>query len=86
MKVISLSLIRNKNFTGIIIENYCGDICFYKNGKIHNENGPAIFYKGNIKAWCYDGWQYGFDNEFTNKTWKEKVEYLKREEELKIFI
>ena len=29
---------------------------------------------------------YGCNDDFTEITWKEKVEYLKREEELKIFI
>ena len=75
-----------KDFTGICQILYMDEIIYYENGKIHNENGHALLAIGNHKLWYYKGKCYGSDNDFTIETWKEKVEYLKREEELKIFI
>ena len=63
-----------------------GDKYWFINGLNHRENGPAVEYKDGGKYWFYKGKNYGYDNDFTNKTWKEKVLELKREERLKIFI
>ena len=97
-----------ENFTGVCTVTSINVIYHYKDGKIHNESGPAIISKDGTKIWCINGYEhredgpavefasgdkrwhyknkrYGYDNDFTIKTWIEKVEYLKREEGLKIF-
>ena len=74
------------DFTGICQILYMDEIIYYENGKIHNENGPALLASGNQKFWHYKDKRYGENNDFTNETWIEKVQELKREEELKIFI
>lgn len=81
----SSSDIPNK-FTGICKITGCGNIYHMKDGGNHNENGPAIEYANGSKAWFYKCECYGLGNSFTIKTWKQKVEELKREEGLKIFI
>ena len=98
-----------KDFTGVCKLLISKSICYYKNGKYHNEFGPALIYPNCEKHWHINGLQhredgpaaqfadgkiiwyykdevYGYNNEFTVKSWKEKVENLKREESLKIFI
>jgi hypothetical protein len=75
-----------RNFTGVCKLFYDKSICYYKNGELHREDGPSVKYPGRIKDWCYKGKCYGINNDFTIESWKEKVEELKREEELKIFI
>lgn len=86
------------NFTGVckILNKNC--ICYYLNGKIHREDGHAVefiyaahmFYNSNlvecIKVWYYKNTVYGLDNDFNINSWKEKVEELKREDELRIFL
>ena len=52
---------------------------YYKNGVEHRENGPAYSNNQGDKRWLYNGKEYGRDNEFNVKTWKEKVEQLKLE-------
>jgi hypothetical protein len=63
-----------------------GTKIWYINGIFHREDGPACEYENGNKQWWYKDKNYGINNDFTNKTWIEKVEELKREEELKIFI
>ena len=98
-----------KNFTGVCKLLISKSIRYYKNGKYHNENGPAEIYSYGEKHWYINGLQhredgpaaqlatgkiiwyyknkyYGQNDDFTVESWKEKVENLKREEELKIFI
>lgn len=43
-----------KDFTGICRIKKVDSICHYKNGKFHNENGPAIIYYGGEKVWMID--------------------------------
>ena len=97
-----------KDFTGICKVADSGNIYHLKDGKRHNENGPAIIYKSGTKYWYinnmrhredgaaveyangskdwyYKDRYYGVNNDFTNETWIEFIENLKREEELKIF-
>jgi len=85
-------------FTGVckILDKNC--ICYYLNGVFHREDGhavefiyPSYVYYDNkylqcIKIWLYKNTIYGLDNDFNLQSWKEKVEELKREEELKVFI
>lgn len=89
-----------KDFTGICQVTKSGTILHFKNGKRHNENGPAVIlsdesefwyindlchredgaaceYEGGGKHWCYKDKIYGYDNDFTNETWVEKVAELK---------
>lgn len=57
-------------------------ICFFKNGLSHRKDGPAYINfhrKYNKLWWYYNGEEYGRDNEFNVKTWKEKVQELKLE-------
>lgn len=61
-------------------------ILFYKNGKYHRDDGAALIYKDGNKFWFYEGKYKGINNAFTNKSWKIKVEKLKRKELLQIFI
>lgn len=98
-----------KIFTGVCKLLISKSIHHYKNGKYHNENGPAVIYSDGSKHWYINGlqhredgpaaqfangkiiWYYknvpfGYNGEFTVESWKEKVENLKREESLKIFI
>jgi hypothetical protein len=97
-----------EDFTGVCKVTYDKSIRFYKDGNLHNENGPAVksnfckkwFINGKVhredgpavwredgsKDWYFKDKCYGSDNDFTIETWKEKVEYLKREDELKVFI
>ena len=44
-----------KDFTGVCRIKKTDSICHYKNGKLHNENGPAIIYYGGDKTWVVDG-------------------------------
>ena len=75
-----------KHFTGVCNIIKYNSIRHYKNGCLHREDGPAIKHENGGKSWFYKSKNYGSDNAFTNKTWKEKVKELKREDELKIFI
>lgn len=75
-----------KDFTGVcqtIGNNKV--IRYFLNGLCHREDGHATEYDSGKKHWFYKGKYYGCNDEFTEETWKEKVEQLKREEELKIF-
>lgn len=88
MKVIKvISFLQKCNFTAIVI-NTRQDIIFYKNGKCHNQYGPAHIYSNGEQQWYYKGdyCYYGSSNIFTNKSWKKRVKELKREERLEIFI
>jgi hypothetical protein len=73
------------NETGPAIIWQDGSKFWYINGLAHREDGPSTEYINGGKDWCYKGKNYGYDNQFTIESWKEKVQYLKREEELKIF-
>ena len=72
-----------KSYCKVIIAN--DSIRYIKNGCYHRIGGPAIEYPYGSKSWYYKDKLYGLDDDFTNKTWKEKIIELKREEELEIF-
>jgi hypothetical protein len=60
-------------FTGCLIDKQ-GDIAWYKDGKFHREDGPAIcFFESSHKAWYLNG------NGYTEKEWKLKVRKIKFE-------
>ena len=90
-----------EDFTGICKFLADNSICYFKNGKFHREDGPAIQYENGNKYWYINGlhhredgpasehsngakyWYYknkcyGCDN-FTIKSWEEKVRELKME-------
>lgn len=73
------------DFTGVC-KTIANNIFHMKDGKSHNEIGPAIIWSKSNYNWCYKGMCYYGNPEFTNESWKEFVEELKRKEELKIFI
>ena len=63
-------------------------IIFYKNGKFHNKNNASIIYHGIYyisRSWYYKGFYYGYDNDFTNSSWKKKVKQIKQELKMSIF-
>ena len=71
---------------GPAIVNKNGSKFWCINGLEHREDGPAVEYSDGIKQWWYKDICYGHNyDDFTIESWKEKVEQLKREEELKIF-
>ena len=74
-----------KDFTGACKLLIDDAVRYFKNGKRHREDGPAVEHEDLRKSWYYKGKCYGIDFDFINESWKEKVEYLKREEELEIF-
>ena len=49
MKLITESDIIPENFTGIV--EYGGDKYWYRNGKCHREDGPAVEYANGTKFW-----------------------------------
>jgi hypothetical protein len=73
------------DFTGVCKVLTLNQIRHYQNGELHREDGPAIEYADGSESWFYKEKCYGFNDDFTIETWKEKVEKLKRKEELKIF-
>ena len=100
-----------EDFSGVckVIDGYSNAICYYKNGKIHREDGPAIIkeygekrwflnglshresgaaiiYKNANIYWLYKDKIYGEDHHFTNESWMQYIQQLKRKESLKIFI
>ena len=58
---------------------------WYINGLSHREDGASFEGEDGRRFWCYKDKRYGYDNDFTIETWKEKIEEIKREEKLKIF-
>lgn len=74
------------DFTGVCKVLTLNQIRHYQNGELHRDDGPAIEEEDSYIQWFYKGYYYGYNNNFTNKTWKRKVKELKREEEFKIFI
>ena len=86
MKVIKL-INKDTPFygSGIILD--LDSIHFFKNGKLHREDGPARIVLYNFKRNCYyyNGIVH-LNIKYTNKTWKRKAKSLKRLENLKIFI
>lgn len=73
------------DFTGICkvysnnsaFRNNTTSIRYYKNGKLHNENGPAIKWVDDKIDWYYEGVLYGYDIFYTNEAWLERVRELK---------
>ena len=85
MKVINSNYywrIKN-NFTGICYSINC--FVFFKNGQVHREDGAAKIYKSLNIYWYYKDRRFGINSLFTNKTWKQRINKIKREEKLKLF-
>ena len=73
----------NEAAPAIICKN--GTKIWYLNDLQHREDGPAVEYANGECSWFYKGKYYGFNDEFTNETCKEKVKELKYLESLNIF-
>ena len=65
MKLITESDIIPENFTGIV--EYGGDKYWYRNGKCHREDGPAVEYANGTKFW------YLNDIEYTESEYKAEI-------------
>jgi hypothetical protein len=67
-----------KNITGIVersdgmIHLYYTIIQHIKNGKFHNENGPALVYSDERKEWYLNG------RSIPERYWKMEIEKLKK--------
>ena len=61
---------------GPALEYTTGKKEWYKNGLLHRENGPAIEYADGYRHWCLNGKCYGYNNDFTNKSWTKFVKTL----------
>jgi hypothetical protein len=83
MKIKALHGSSYCDFAGII--EFCDgvnvaqwvSIGYWRNGKLHNENGPALAYANGIKSWYLNHKQYD------ETQWKTKVEKLKSASSLK---
>lgn len=53
-----------------------GNKFYYLNSKLHREDGPAIEYITGETDWCLNGEYYGYDDEFTNESWKRFIKTL----------
>ena len=64
--------------TNPVIDEY-GTQRWYKNGKIHREDGPAVIYADGFQAWWLYGKNYEF-NDYVNEIFplncKEKMVFL----------
>jgi hypothetical protein len=65
-----------KDYTGIVEYSY-GTKYWYKEGKLHREDGPAIEYTDGYKEWWIDGVQYSENVDIEDKFFlgKEKGKY-----------
>ena len=84
MKIFNQYLDVPENFTGIC-KFYDESVRHFKERYYHREDGPAIEFKSGDKYWYYKNKMYGINNDFTNESWIEFAENLKRQEELQIF-
>lgn len=71
-----------KDFTGILFIKDIQKNLHYKNGKLHCEDGPALYSYSKDKTkqdlkWYYDGVYFGSNDDFTVETWREKIKGLK---------
>jgi len=77
-----------KNFTGIAIQTN-GRKGWFKNGKLHRENGPAIIWEYGEKMWCQNGKLHRPDGPAIIKEGGEKKYFIfgkhLTEEQFKIF-
>ena len=85
---MSIRYYKNDNLhreDGPAIEYPNGEKYWFINGLSHREDGPTVEFADGRKSWHYKDKFYGINDDFTNETWKEKVEELIRKEKLKIF-
>jgi len=61
---------------GPAVEYIDGTKSWYKNGIPHREDGPAVEYPNGTKYWYLNGRMYGYNNDFTNKSWKSFIKTL----------
>ena len=56
--MINIDPILYKNEKGELHIHYNGDTCWYYNGNLHNDNGPAIVHSNVYKGYYHHGTQY----------------------------
>jgi len=61
---------------GPAIETCHGTKIWYKEGNRHREDGPAIEYSDGNRYWYLNDKEYGYNNDFTNKSWQQLVKTL----------
>jgi hypothetical protein len=85
MKTIKTYKDMSSDFTGIV-EHNSGDKAWWKNGKRHRENGPAIEFSSGAKSWWINGkchrddgpaveWINGYE-----EWWLNGINYYSKEE------
>ena len=62
-------------FTGCLIDDV-NDIAWFKNGKIHREDGPAIEFAGGTKYWFLNGVRYNSEQDYKIAMRKIKLEKI----------
>jgi hypothetical protein len=85
----TLSFKERDSYTGIIKWDN-GDVCYYKNGFLHREDGPAVTNTQGYKSWYFEGrlhnlngpariWQDGVEEYWIDNkpTTKEAVDFLR---------
>ena len=61
---------------GPAIEWFTGTKEWYFNGTLNREDGPAVEGIGGDKEWYLSNKCYGYDDDFTNESWKKFVKTL----------
>lgn len=62
-------------FTGKI-RNKNGDLCYYKDGNLHREDGPAVEFLNGTKEWYLKGKLYWVDGPAIERTSGQQDEYF----------
>ena len=70
LTLLLLVIISCKPENGLYVDEY-GNKSWYKNGKMHREDGPAVIETDGSKEWFINGVEY------SEEGWKEKVKSLK---------
>ena len=61
---------------GPAVEWFNGSKEWYKDGKHHREDGPAEVFNVNFTRWWFNDNFYGYNDEFTNESWKKFIKTL----------
>ncbi len=62
----------NKPLNGRVVYTN-GDVCYFKNGKMHREDGPAIEWKDGDIDWRYYGISARSEKEFYDERWRKEA-------------
>ena len=61
---------------GPAIESLNGNKIWFRNGKCHRKDGPAVEFANGKKEWHLNNKCYGYNNDFTDESWKRFVKTL----------